>query len=251
LNNCRFARSVEGMVAYNLSHLTQNEDQATGGPIQDDEALFLYGLIRVMRLKRVLEIGGLNGYSAKNFCEAVGDGGVVFTVDVEPLTPVSERHVTLCKDARNLSPADVGNSPLDLIFFDCHDYDVQWRVYRNLRRARLVTDDTVLAFHDTNLHPVQIVPYAYRVQGGWVHQDTERRMVNKFKRIGFDVFALNTSMMAHDQRLPFRHGLTVVTKFKRFDLRPADSLIYDLFHYTYGLIRRARRMAIQIIAEKP
>jgi predicted O-methyltransferase YrrM len=41
------------------------------GLIQDDEALFLFGLIRVVRIKRILEIGGLNGYSALNFLKAL------------------------------------------------------------------------------------------------------------------------------------------------------------------------------------
>jgi O-methyltransferase len=65
------------MVAYNLRHLTQNSDQAVSGPIQDDEALFLYSLIRVMQMKRILEIGGLGGYSATNFVAAAGPDGVV------------------------------------------------------------------------------------------------------------------------------------------------------------------------------
>lgn len=49
------------MVAYSLSHLTQADDQRVGGPIQDDEALVLFALIRAMRLKRILEVGGLGG----------------------------------------------------------------------------------------------------------------------------------------------------------------------------------------------
>jgi hypothetical protein len=36
------------MVAYDLSHLTQAEDQRVIGPIQDDEALFVYALVRGM-----------------------------------------------------------------------------------------------------------------------------------------------------------------------------------------------------------
>ena len=58
------------MVNYDLTHLTQNENQRVLGPIQDDEALFLYSIIRGCRLERILEIGGLNGYSARNFLKA-------------------------------------------------------------------------------------------------------------------------------------------------------------------------------------
>jgi predicted O-methyltransferase YrrM len=70
------------MVTYALGHLTQADDQKVGGPIQDDEALLLFSMIRVMRLKRVIEFGGLGGYSARNFLEAVGRDGIVYTVDL-------------------------------------------------------------------------------------------------------------------------------------------------------------------------
>jgi predicted O-methyltransferase YrrM len=73
------------MVAYDLSHLTQQESQEVLGPVQDDEALFLYALIRVTKIRRVLEIGGLGGYSARNFCVAVGNHGIVYTVDLNPV----------------------------------------------------------------------------------------------------------------------------------------------------------------------
>lgn len=239
------------MVAYNLSHLTQPDAQNVSGPIQDDEALFLFALIRVMRLKRILEIGGLNGYSARNFCEAVGADGVVFTVDFEKIEPLSERHVTLQKDARNISADDFGSMPLDLVFFDCHEYDVQWKVFRTLQLSRLLTDRTVLAFHDTNLHPNQSVPWAYKVDGGWVHQDTERRLVNKFKRIGYDIFALNTLMESHNATLPVRHGVTIATKFKPFALHPSDAAIPRSIRSGKTLLRRIRskgaRMASAVI----
>jgi len=59
------------MVHYDLSHLTQEEHQNVCGPFHDDEALFIYSIIRGCRLKRILEIGGLSGYSAKNFFTSI------------------------------------------------------------------------------------------------------------------------------------------------------------------------------------
>ena len=73
------------MVNYDLKHLTQNDDQRVLGPIQDDEALFLYSVIRGSRMRRVLEIGGLSGYSATNFLAAMcasGPGAMLYTVDI-------------------------------------------------------------------------------------------------------------------------------------------------------------------------
>ena len=71
------------MVAYDLSHLTQPDDQVVVGPVQDDEALLLFALVRCMRLRRILEVGGLDGYSARNFLRAMGRGGTLYT----PWTP--------------------------------------------------------------------------------------------------------------------------------------------------------------------
>ena len=42
------------MVRYNLNHLTQPDDQNKPGPIQDDEALLFFALIRVTPIKKIL-----------------------------------------------------------------------------------------------------------------------------------------------------------------------------------------------------
>lgn len=52
---------ADGGGKYDLSHLVQPLDQQVGGPVQDDEALLLYAMVRCMRVRRVLEIGGLSG----------------------------------------------------------------------------------------------------------------------------------------------------------------------------------------------
>ncbi len=156
------------------------------GAVQDDEALFLFALIRVMDLKRVLEIGGLDGYSATNFVQAVGILEAASTQSM--LNPVVSglptNHITLRRDAGAVTPADVGSAPLDLLFFDCHVYDAQMALFHALRSGGMITDRTILSFHDTNLYPHRLIQSAYQVPGGWVHQPVERQMVNEFRRIG-------------------------------------------------------------------
>jgi hypothetical protein len=202
------------MVAYDLSHLTQQESQEVLGPVQDDEALFLYALIRVTKIRRVLEIGGLGGYSARNFCAAVGHRGIVYTVDLNPVPTIAANHRTIQKDARLLTRVDLDHAPLGLVFFDCHDYEAQFGLFHQLLSECIITDDTFFALHDTNTHPTKNVPWAYPVPDGWVHQPVERRMANDFKRMGYDVLVLGTAPNLHDPELPYRHGLTVVSKFK-------------------------------------
>jgi len=201
------------MVTYNLSHLTQPDRQDVGGPIQDDEALFLFALVRGMRLERILEIGGLSGYSARNFLEAAGEGGRVYTVDINPVQKLAPNHVTIEKDVARLTALDLDDEPLDLIFFDAHVYVAQMDLFIRLRHAGLVTDQTVIAFHDTNLHPTKTCEWAYPVEGGWVHQDVERRMVNDLKRLGYDAFTLHIDPMRRIDPMSYRHGVTIMRKF--------------------------------------
>ena len=203
------------MVQYDLKHLTQENHQKVAGPIQDDEALFLYSIIRGRRFKYILEIGGLSGYSATNFCKAVENmNGTVYTVDINPVPKMANNHKVIIKDARKLEPSDIDNNVLDMIFFDCHDYDAQWDMFETLKKNNMIDDNTTLALHDTNIHPDKYMGFSYLSEAGWIHQPVERRLVNKFKSIGYDIFSLHTKNSSHNDEMPYRHGVSVCTKYK-------------------------------------
>ncbi len=207
------------MVRYELSHLTQADAQRVLGPIQDDEALFLFALIRGNRMRRVLELGGLSGYSANNFLAALDypDEGasVLYTVDLNPVPVLAPNHVVLMKNALDLESTDVGSHPLDLVFFDCHDM-VQMQVFERFLEQGLITDETVLALHDTNLHyaPFQVWGHFVAGEGGFAHQPVEREMVNLLRARGYDCFSIRTTKERHSEAFPFRHGLTVCQRFR-------------------------------------
>jgi hypothetical protein len=209
------------MSNYDISHLTQPKDQWVIGPIQDDEALFLYSIIRGKRIKNVFEIGGLQGYSAKNFLAAVGPAGKVYTVDINPVTAQAENHCCIQKNAMDITATDLDNCEIGLIFFDCHNYGVQMMVYDNLRQLGLINDNTVIALHDTNLHYPSNRPLNYGVisvtdssgQVAYIHQPVERRMVNTFVDMGYHAFSLHTRAEDHDETMPNRHGVTVMMKW--------------------------------------
>ena len=202
------------MVAYDLSHLTQADDEKVIGPIQDTEALFLYSVVRGMRMRRILEIGGLHGYSATNFIKAMPPDGVMYTVDIMPVTPVAPNHRVLLKDAMHLTKADTDGMPLDMVFFDCHDYTVQMTMYDRLVAEGVILDSTVIALHDTHVHPTNMCGWGYQILGGgWVHQKVERDMVNEFVRLGYHAFSLHTPLDRHNDSMPFRHGVTLMQKF--------------------------------------
>lgn len=205
------------MVHYNLQHLTQDTNQKVIGPIQDDEALFLYSIIKGMRMNRVLEIGGLSGYSARNFVAALDQvEGVVYTVDLNPVPVVAPNHKVIVKNALHLTVQDVDSTPLDMVFFDCHDM-VQMDIFHHFVKEGIIQDHTILALHDTNLHypPFQVFGPFVQSEGGYAHQPVEREMVNRFKDYGYDIFMLHTTKEKHSAAFPFRHGITVCQKFKR------------------------------------
>jgi hypothetical protein len=106
------------MVVYNLEHLTQDPTEKVLGPIQDTEALFLYSVVRGMRMRRVLEIGGLSGYSARNFLQAFAKPAesIMYTVDVDPVPQLAPNHCVLLKDARHVTMEDLHGLPLDHAF---------------------------------------------------------------------------------------------------------------------------------------
>lgn len=202
------------MVNYNLSHLTQDASQHVAGPIQDDEALFLYSIIKGMRLTRILEIGGLSGYSAKNFLQAMDNvDGILYTVDINHVPTLASNHKVIIKNAIHLTKEDVDDKPIDLIFFDCHDM-IQMDIYRYFLENNIINDKTIIALHDTNLHypPHHVIGRYLEKEGGYVHQPVERQMVNMFKELGYNVFNLHTTKDKHSDAFPYRHGVSICQK---------------------------------------
>ena len=200
------------LAEYDFSYLAQPDNQCTSGAIQNDEALLLFAVIRCCRLRRILEIGTKDGYSARNFCEAVSifPDGVVYGCDSAPNIPVvAPNHKHIPKWAVDLRPEDCDGLPLDLIFFDCHDIS-EPAVLGNLKS--LITDDTILVFHDTNLQ--------YRNTNGTTlayarsHQIVEPVMVNTLHAVGYDAFLVRTRPEDHDEVFPLRMGLAMMQKFK-------------------------------------
>jgi predicted O-methyltransferase YrrM len=202
------------MVAYSLTHLTQADHQRVVGPIQDDEALLLFAVVRCMVIRRVLEVGGLSGYSARNFLAAIGEAGMLYTVDINAVPRQALNQIVLTKDAGAVTAEDVGDAPLDLIFFDCHVLKAQMALLAHLDAAGLLHRRTILALHDTNVHPRQRRVNQRQAEDGWIHQLVEREMVNALHEAGWDAVMFHTAITAHGPHLPVRHGVTLMQRFQ-------------------------------------
>lgn len=193
-----------------LSHLT-HPDQRHWEAIQDDEALMLFAVVRGCRFKRILEIGGYKGYSAKNFCEAASifPDSVVYSLDINDMVCVAENHRTIKLDVVDLKPHHVDNIALDLIFFDCH-VDGQFIALESLKP--LITEDTVIALHDTNYQYRQFTGEA--LEAPRLHQIVEPMLVNHLHKMGYDAFSIRTLAKDHSEQFPHRHGLTLMQKYR-------------------------------------
>jgi len=227
----KIMQKVKKYAKYDLSHLRQ-ETSEIYGPIQDDEALFLFALIKVMCLRHIVEIGGLFGYSAANFIKAIPSDGSVVTVD--PAFQPSEspgigcnindrRHSLITKFAHEVVQEDLKIPHIDLIFFDCHDFESQLAFFKKFD-GKLITRDTILALHDTGTHPIHYggVTFLHRGRefGNYgslppCHK-VERSLSNTFMDMGYSPFHLhvnNKKMPTESCKL--RHGLTILSKTYR------------------------------------
>jgi hypothetical protein len=198
---------------YNLSHLTQNSDQNVLGPIQDDEALFLYSLIKVTRIKNIVELGAQSGYSAKNFIEALDKKGTVISLDIDPCPKFSDNHITIIKNVKDIVDEDIPFE-IDLLFFDCHDLEASKIFYEKMKNSNKITNNTIIVLHDTNSHPFNI-GWSYKIEDKWIHQPVERKLVNFLHDEGWDGIVFHTKNEIHNSELPFRHGLTIMKKFEK------------------------------------
>lgn len=204
------------MAVYPLDHLTQPQSQIVSGPIQDDEALFMYSIIMGKRINRVLEVGGLFAYSSNNFLKAMTFvNGTLYTVDINPVSKLADNHKVIEKNVLDLTSEDVDSIPLEFVFFDCHDM-VQMDMYHHFLQNGIINDDTILALHDTNLHyqPYSNTGSPVKNEYGLAHQPVERTMVNEFKKLGYDIFLLHTTYDKHHKDFPYRHGIAICQKFK-------------------------------------
>jgi predicted O-methyltransferase YrrM len=211
--------------------------------LQDDEALLLFALARVNGISRVLEMGGQDGFSARNFLEAVActSRPAVYSIDIDPAAPrVGLKHHPIHKWPGHLTAADLDWQTVDLILLDGHHYPATIEMLRRVLTQGLLAPEGLIALHDTGLHPpppgctepphscedtrehtalVSLneshLPTAWQQKSGWMHQPVERLVAQWLTK--FDCNAEWQVLVAHDDRhrrgaSTVRHGLTIMQR---------------------------------------
>jgi predicted O-methyltransferase YrrM len=208
---------------YNLSHLTQ-ETQIIYGPIQDDEALLLFGLVKALRPKTVLEFGYSSGFSALNFLKALDEDAKLFSYDINPAIPHNDKRFKFFRKSQTeFVFSDVENRKIDLAFFDDgHIFKVNKYAFEQIKNY--FAPNAIIVVHDTGLHisnvsteRLQICVCDFENYCGVAHQYEERGFINWIETSYPEWDAIHL----HSINI-FRHGLTILQKKYSLSMTESD-----------------------------
>jgi hypothetical protein len=205
---------------YSLNHLIQNDDQKVSGIIQDDEALFLYSLCKILLIRNIVELGVGEGYSTLNFSKAIGETGNIIGIDKQECSKKIDKLIFINKNIENIESNDIPWN-IDLIFFDAHNFHAQKRFFEKMSISKKITDDTILVVHDTNLLPSNLIDiiklnllnfFKDNFENLNIINKEERKLVNWLVDCGWNPLHLHPQKHKHTPSIPFRNGLTVLSK---------------------------------------
>lgn len=204
---------------YSLSHLRYFVEYAAG-PIQRDEALLLYALVKTVDPKTIVEFGFLAGHSSTNFLKAMSSHARLYSYDIADFSMQSARRIRderfrfVFKSQADFDCSDVDNRLVDLVFFDgSHDFHLNVLTFEKVRmclseRAFIIVHDTGAWYGDMKGFQT---PEGYFIDGstsrGYIHRPDERKFVNYIREnmADFDQIHLHSVYK-------FRHGLTVLQR---------------------------------------
>jgi predicted O-methyltransferase YrrM len=214
------------------THLSAfREGPGVYGPIQREEALLLFALVRTVRPQTVLELGFGAGRSAYNFLRALDADARLYTFDVceeaasaaGRLFGHDDRLRFRRKSQAEFEPSDVDGRPVDFVLLDAsHDLALNQQTLRRVLPA--LAPDAILAVHDTGtttrsaLTPRQQVEADTVARAQWVapdafeHQPGERATVNWLR----DEHPEFAQIHLHTHRV-LRWGLTLLQRSRRLE----------------------------------
>lgn len=206
-----------------ISHLLSYVEKDAIGPVQRDEAIALFGLVRTTRPSTVVEFGFFHGHSAFNFLCALQPDARLYSYDTDDDSAVRARRelsfdprlVFIQKSQSDFDPNDIGHRRIDFAFFDAsHDVDINVKTFRRILPC--LAPEAIVAIHDTGLWEKSRFSashwrFAQTANGCWItdklyaHQPHEREFVNwivsSFPQFG--------AIHLHSDNT-LRHGLSLI-----------------------------------------
>ncbi len=141
-----------------MSHLLSYRENDAIGPLQRDEAVALFGIIRTLRPQVVVEFGFFHGHSAFNFLRAMPDDAELFSYDIDADSinraatefTFDRRFNFIGRSQTDFDPADVGNRKIDFVFFDAaHELELNTATFGKM--VDHLSPGAMVAVHDTGL----------------------------------------------------------------------------------------------------
>lgn len=182
------------MTPYNTQFLSTYNDY-TLGPIQQDEALFLYGLAKMVRPQIVLEIGCLIGQSLRVWINAgvpfIYAVDAVISDEVKELRRGQGSNGMMCIEQDMKEPIDFVRGIPDLVFVDAsHKLEDNKAVVNNL--LPVLKPGALVIFHDTghwadkDMTPdrhdfIERFGGYQNARGEWVHHPGEKKTIEWVK----------------------------------------------------------------------
>lgn len=211
------------------AHLTGYREEDAIGPVQREEALFLLGMIRVLRPRVLVELGFSRGRSAFNFLQALGQDAEarLYSFDIadsceEIATSYFQGRPNFRfqkKSQEEITGADIDHKKADFVFIDAaHEIDINQRTWAAL--LPLLAEDATIAVHDTGtwhrdhflpLHQkmAEAAPERWLNESEYQHQPDERVFVNWIVQTHPEFQAMHF----HTNRT-LRHGITILQRRK-------------------------------------
>lgn len=215
-------------------HLITMREEDVMGPLQRDEALFLAGIIRVIRPKTVVEFGFHYGHSAFNFLQALSPNAQLFSYDIsnesarfaqQYFRNYSNFHF-LKKSQTSFSAEDIGGVKIDFAFIDgAHNFELNKITFNAILPSLAV--NAIIAVHDTGTwnrkHFLEVHKIIAEDQpGNWLSRDEfqplkdEREFVNW---IGSTYLDFQTIHFHSSNCL--RHGITLLQRKRVLQTSPS------------------------------
>jgi predicted O-methyltransferase YrrM len=208
------------------NHLSSFQENNALGPIQRDEALFLMGLIRVLRPSVILEFGFADGHSAFNFLQAMDDRGELFSFDVADgcarLAKAAfsgfDNFYFIQKSQGDFEWDDIGRRLVDFVFIDAsHNLELNQKTFQAILPS--LSETAIIGVHDTGAWAKEHFGEAHKKfaddnkSGKWLtgneyaHEPDERKFVNW---IGSQYPEFQV-IHCHSKNC-IRHGITLLQK---------------------------------------
>lgn len=239
-----FRRLVNGILRWvspsrriRAGHLIYFDGDEAFGPVQRDEALMLFSVIRVLRPQIVVELGFYQGHSAFNFLQAMDATAVLHSFDwSDSAEAIAHREfgnyrnfIFHKKSQAEFSSADVEGKPVDFAFIDAsHDLALNIETFKRL--APCLSPEGIIGIHDTGLWrrkyfaPIHHA-FANQKPQEWLspelfqHQREERDFVNWIISDNPDYAVIHFHSVN-----AVRHGLTFVARTRTLPTAPATGI---------------------------